>query len=89
MGKRANNEGSIYRRQSDGKWVASITLDDGKRRVFYSKTKVVSRFYGLHYSRSLATTSRPADAALDGQSVGPGEHADGTYPGPTDRHQQS
>ena len=39
MGKRANSEGSIYRRKSDGKWVASITLDDGKRKVFYGKTK--------------------------------------------------
>jgi len=39
MGKRANSEGSIYRRKSDGKWVASITLDDGKRKVFYGKTQ--------------------------------------------------
>jgi len=39
MGKRANNEGSIYRRKSDGKWVASITLDDGKRKVLYGNTK--------------------------------------------------
>src|SRR5204863_1040221 len=39
MGKRANNEGSIYRRKSDGKWVASITLDNGKRKVLYGNTK--------------------------------------------------
>ncbi len=39
MGKRANNEGSIYRRKSDGKWVASITLDNGKRKVIYGNTK--------------------------------------------------
>jgi integrase len=39
MGKRANNEGSIYRRKSDGKWVASITLDNGRRKVLYGDTK--------------------------------------------------
>ncbi len=39
MGKRGNGEGSIYQRKKDGKWVASITLDNGKRKVFYGKTK--------------------------------------------------
>src|SRR5579883_808791 len=38
MGKRGNGEGSIYQR-GDGKWVASITLDNGKRKVFYGKTR--------------------------------------------------
>lgn len=37
--KRANGEGSIYQRKSDGKWVGSITLADGKRKVFYGKKK--------------------------------------------------
>lgn len=36
-GKRGNREGSIYRRKSDGLWVGSITLDSGKRKVFYGK----------------------------------------------------
>lgn len=39
MPKRANGEGSIYQRKSDGKWVGSISLEDGKRKVFYGKTK--------------------------------------------------
>ncbi|HEY0754261.1 MAG TPA: site-specific integrase [Ktedonobacteraceae bacterium] len=39
MAKRGNNEGSIYQRKEDGRWVGSITLPDGKRRVFYGKKK--------------------------------------------------
>lgn len=43
MAKRANGEGSIYQRKSDGKWVGSISLEDGKRKVFYGKTKTEVR----------------------------------------------
>lgn len=44
MGKRANGEGSIYKRKSDGRWVGSITLSvdmNGKarRRVVYGDTQ--------------------------------------------------
>ncbi len=39
MAKRGNGAGSIYHRKSDGKWVGSITLDNGKRKVFYGKTQ--------------------------------------------------
>src|SRR6266571_8839517 len=39
MVKRGNGEGSIFQRKADKKWVASITLENGKRRVFYGKTK--------------------------------------------------
>ena len=39
MGKRGNGEGSIYHRESDGKWVGSVTLENRKRRVFYGKTR--------------------------------------------------
>lgn len=39
MTKRGNREGSIFQRKEDKKWVASITLDNGKRKVFYGKTK--------------------------------------------------
>ncbi|HTK06309.1 MAG TPA: site-specific integrase [Ktedonobacteraceae bacterium] len=39
MAKRGNGEGSIYRRKSDGKWTGSVSLDDGKRRVIYGKTR--------------------------------------------------
>ena len=41
--KRANGEGSVYFRASDNKWVGSVTLDDGKRKVFYGKTKKEAR----------------------------------------------
>lgn len=37
MAKRGNGEGSIYKRKSDGRWVGSITLPDGTRKVFYGK----------------------------------------------------
>jgi integrase len=37
-GRRGNNEGSITQR-SDGIWQAMITLDDGKRKYFYSKLR--------------------------------------------------
>ncbi len=39
MGKRGNGEGSIYQRKSDGKWVGSITIVTGKRKVFYGRTR--------------------------------------------------
>lgn len=43
MAKRANGEGSIFKR-ADGKWVGSLTMDSGatgkrKRRVVYGKTQ--------------------------------------------------
>jgi integrase len=37
-GKRGNNEGSVYQR-SDGTWCAAVTLDGGKRKVLYGKTR--------------------------------------------------
>src|SRR5579875_509904 len=39
MAKRANREGTIYRRKKDGLYCASITLADGKRKYFYSKKR--------------------------------------------------
>lgn len=38
MAKRGNGEGSIYQR-ADGKWCASVSLEDGKRKVVYGKTR--------------------------------------------------
>ena len=38
MGKRANGEGTVYQR-NDGRWVASITLENGKRKSIYRKTQ--------------------------------------------------
>jgi integrase len=37
MAKRGNGEGSVYRRKSDGRWVGSLSLPDGTRKVFYGK----------------------------------------------------
>ncbi|MGH2371444.1 MAG: tyrosine-type recombinase/integrase, partial [Chloroflexota bacterium] len=37
-GKRGNGEGSIYQR-GDGKWCASVTLEGGRRKVLYGKTR--------------------------------------------------
>ncbi|MBV9688646.1 MAG: site-specific integrase [Ktedonobacteraceae bacterium] len=37
--KRANGEGSLYQRASDHMWVATLRLDQNKRRVFYGKTQ--------------------------------------------------
>jgi len=36
--RRGHGEGTIYRRQ-DGRWVASITLETGRRKTFYGKTR--------------------------------------------------
>jgi len=60
MGKRANGEGSVYRRKSDGRWVGSLSLPDGTRKVFYGKkqSEVIAKIDGaLHDLRrgTLAT----------------------------------
>lgn len=44
MGRRGHDEGAIYQRESDGKWVAAVSLGydaDGKRKrkVFYGDTR--------------------------------------------------
>jgi len=38
MSKRANGEGTVYQRK-DGRWVASIILENGKRKSVYCKTQ--------------------------------------------------
>ncbi len=38
MGRRGHGEGSIYQR-SDGRWAATISLEGGKRKTFYGKTR--------------------------------------------------
>jgi integrase len=38
MARRGHGEGSIYLR-SDGRWAASISVEDGKRKTFYGKTR--------------------------------------------------
>lgn len=38
MSRRGNSEGSIYKR-SDGRWAATVSLDRGRRKTFYGKTR--------------------------------------------------
>ena len=38
MARRGNKEGSIYKRK-DGRWTASISMEDRKRKSFYGKTR--------------------------------------------------
>ncbi len=38
-GKRGNGEGSIYQRRSDGRWVAALTLPNGKRKALFRATR--------------------------------------------------
>ncbi len=38
MGRRGNNEGSIYRRQ-DGRWTASVSVEGGQRKYYYGRTR--------------------------------------------------
>jgi len=38
-GRRGNNEGGIYQRESDGLWCASVSVELGKRKVLYGKTR--------------------------------------------------
>jgi len=38
MAKRANGEGTIFKRK-DGRWCASVSLDFGKRKYIYGKTR--------------------------------------------------
>jgi integrase len=38
MGKRANGEGTVYKRKY-GRWAASIAFENGKRKAIYCKTQ--------------------------------------------------
>lgn len=38
MAKRGNGEGSVYK-QRNGLWAATMTIEGGKRRYFYGKTR--------------------------------------------------
>jgi integrase len=39
MSKKANGEGSVYQRKSDGRWSASISLPNGKRKHFLGRDR--------------------------------------------------
>jgi len=67
-GKRGNNEGSISKR-TDGLWEARITLDNGKRKSFYAKTRQEA-------ARKLAAALRDQESGLP---VVGGKQAVGQY----------
>jgi integrase len=56
-GRRANGEGSVYQRKSDGRWIAALILDDGKRVVRSAKTRAAAR-------EKLAALTRSRDENL-------------------------
>lgn len=39
MSRRTRGEGSVFKRKSDARWQANLTLPDGKRKSFYGGTK--------------------------------------------------
>lgn len=39
MSRRGSGEGSVYRRQRDGRWVGAVSLDGRKRKTFYGRTR--------------------------------------------------
>ena len=41
--RRGHNEGAIYQRQSDGRWVAALLLPSGKRKSLYAKTRAEAK----------------------------------------------
>ncbi len=53
MSKRGNSEGSIYQRK-DGRWAASITAQNGKRRTFYGSTRLDAAQKLLKAQRTIA-----------------------------------
>lgn len=40
---RGHREGSVFRRKSDGLWVAKVSLPDGRRRSAYARTKALAK----------------------------------------------
>lgn len=62
--RRANNEGSIYRRKSDGKWCTSVTLPGGKRKVLYGRKredvakKLATTLHDVHQGAPVRTDER-------------------------------
>lgn len=39
MAKRANGEGSVFQRATDGRWESRLFLPNGKRKFFYGRTR--------------------------------------------------
>lgn len=64
MSKRANNEGSIYRRPSDGRWVGALPLPNGRRKAVYGSAPEEAREKLRHAQRRLEESVLPGPARL-------------------------
>lgn len=62
MRRRANGEGTLYRR-SDGRWGATVTLEDGGRKTFYGRNRreVQDRLKELEHQREQGLLIASAD----------------------------
>jgi integrase len=63
---RGNGEGSIYQRKSDGKWCTAVTLENGKRRVLYGKTR---QEVAKRLSKALQDREQGLPVAVERQTV--------------------
>jgi integrase len=61
MSKRANSEGSVYQRGSDGRWVALLPVPTGRTRSFYGKTQ----------AEAIAKKNTAARQVADGLPIAP------------------
>lgn len=61
MPSRGRGEGSIYHR-ADGRWCAAVVLDDGRRRVYYGRTRreAADKLHGALKSRRLGANLQTA-----------------------------
>jgi integrase len=64
---RGNGEGSIYQRESDGRWCCSIVCSDGKRQVLYGKTRaeVAKKLNTALQAREQGIPTPPARLTVD------------------------
>jgi len=66
MSKRANGEGSLYQRK-DGRWVAAISLENGKRKYLYHQTQAqaVVALQHANHSKLQGTLKQTRDETLE------------------------
>lgn len=66
MSKRANGEGSLYQRK-DGRWVAAISLENGKRKYLYHHTQAQAMVALQHanHSKLQGTLKQTRDETLE------------------------
>ena len=69
MAKRARNEGSIYRQQTDGRWVAAISVGyrNGRRKKFFGATRGA---VAAQLTQALHDQQHGLPVAPDRQTVG-------------------